>query len=615
MQREERFDSFYRSHRADLLHQCFALTGDLPAAQTAVRDAFVAAWHHWRKADAHGAPEEWVRPRAWALAHRRHTARIWHRTKDISEQQRATLDALARVPYQQRRLLLLTELAAVPLPQAAREAGLPLEAAERALPAGTSLFALQRDVAPAAVPALLAELADSTASLRLPRASAVRRAGRRRRRRHTVLAAFAAVALALVSGAIAYEPTPVPASVPATAPLALVPSAPSPSLPSPGPQHAASPRLLDSDQVTRLGGGHQDWQVAPYTGDELDEACRPSRFADPRDRSQQVRAFRAAGEPARGAVQRVEVSRTPEAAQQAFTTTLGWYAGCEMARLQLMAGYRVDGVGDAATALRFRLWGKPGTTYWVTVARVGVVTTSTVSWTVAGRPPPSSEVAQSLADSVAMACPASGPSAGVASCAVHPSLTAVPAPASAAERGLLTAVDLPPVGEVRQPWVGTTPTAPRDNPAATTCDQADFSKAGAVRARARTFLVPQADLPMRFGLSETYGLFGSVEEARTFMATMQHRVDRCETRHLATSVHPGPHAGDRMRTWRLDTAVSARRTVTFRLGFVRTGAAVAEVTFSPAGGDDISSARFRGLVVRAGQRLRELGPGGTRVGP
>ena len=613
MEREERFDSFYRSNRADLLHQCFALTGDLPAAQTAVRDAFVAAWHHWRKADAHGVPEEWVRPRAWALAHRRHTARIWHRTKDVGEQQRATLDALARVPYQQRRLLLLAELAAVPLPQAAREVGLPLEAAERALPAGTSLFALQRDVAPSAVPALLAELAEPTTTLRLPRASAVRRAGRRRRRWHTVLAALAAVAIALVSGAIAYQPAPAPA--PATAPLPVMPSASPPSLPSPAPHHAATPRLLDTDQVTRLGRGHQDWQVAPDTGDDLDRTCRTSPFADPRHRSQQMRTFEAVGEPARGAVQRVEVSKTPQAAQQAYSTTLGWYAGCEMGRLQLMAGYRVDGVGDAAAALRFRLWRTPATTYWVTVARVGVVTTSTVSWTMAGRPPPSGEVAQSLADSVAMICPAIGPSAGAESCAMHPALAVMPPATTTAELGLLTAVDLPPVGEVDQPWVGTTPRTPRDNPAATTCDQADFVKAGAVRVRTRTFLVPEADLPTRFGLSETYGQFGSVDQARTFMATMQRRVERCQSRHLATTVHPGPHAGGRIGTWRLDTDVTARRTVTFRLGFVRTGAAVAEVTFSPAGGDDISSARFRDLVVRAGQRLRELGPGGTRVGP
>ena len=143
-----------------------------------------------------------------------------------------------------------------------------------------------------------------------------------------MLAALAAVAIALVSGAIAYEPAPVPAAAgPATAPLPLMPSAPPPSRPGPAPRHAASPRLLDADQVTRLGGGDQDWQVAPYTGDDLDGAAGPAASPTPGTAPEQVRAFLAVGDPARGAVQRVEVSKTPEAAQQAFTTTLGWYAG------------------------------------------------------------------------------------------------------------------------------------------------------------------------------------------------------------------------------------------------------------------------------------------------
>jgi len=49
MQAEESFDSFYLATRRQLLHQAFALTGDLPPAQAAVRDAYVAAWHHWHK--------------------------------------------------------------------------------------------------------------------------------------------------------------------------------------------------------------------------------------------------------------------------------------------------------------------------------------------------------------------------------------------------------------------------------------------------------------------------------------------------------------------------------------------------------------------------------------
>ena len=45
----DEFDAFYKNARTALLQQTFALTGDLPASRSAVRDAFVAAWHHWRK--------------------------------------------------------------------------------------------------------------------------------------------------------------------------------------------------------------------------------------------------------------------------------------------------------------------------------------------------------------------------------------------------------------------------------------------------------------------------------------------------------------------------------------------------------------------------------------
>ena len=85
MVREESFDSFYRATRRPVLHQALALTGDLPAAQSAVRDAYVGAWQHWRKVSRLEDPLDWVRPRAWQLAQRRHTARIWHRNKGLTE--------------------------------------------------------------------------------------------------------------------------------------------------------------------------------------------------------------------------------------------------------------------------------------------------------------------------------------------------------------------------------------------------------------------------------------------------------------------------------------------------------------------------------------------------
>ncbi len=127
------FDTFYKDARERLLLQTYALTGDLAASRAAVRDSFIVAWHHWRKVSALDDPEESVRPQAWRHAQRRHTARLWHRDKDIDPEVKATLDALAKLTITQRRALLLTQLATVTMPQMAREIGLPLDDAEREL--------------------------------------------------------------------------------------------------------------------------------------------------------------------------------------------------------------------------------------------------------------------------------------------------------------------------------------------------------------------------------------------------------------------------------------------------------------------------------------------------
>src|SRR5690606_1039230 len=43
------FDAFYKESRDRLVVQTLALTGDLAVARSAVREAFVVTWHHWRK--------------------------------------------------------------------------------------------------------------------------------------------------------------------------------------------------------------------------------------------------------------------------------------------------------------------------------------------------------------------------------------------------------------------------------------------------------------------------------------------------------------------------------------------------------------------------------------
>ena len=94
------FDAFYKAARDRLLLQTYALTGDLGAARSAVRDAYVVAWHHWRKTSRLDDPESSVRPHAWRHAARRATVRPWHKEKRLDADNLATLEALASLTGQ-----------------------------------------------------------------------------------------------------------------------------------------------------------------------------------------------------------------------------------------------------------------------------------------------------------------------------------------------------------------------------------------------------------------------------------------------------------------------------------------------------------------------------------
>ena len=192
------FETFYKDVRSRLLLQTWALTGDLPAAQKAVRDALVIGWHHWRKVSRLEDPESFVRPQAWSHALRRHTARPFHRERGFDDGIRATLAALAKLPLLQRKVLLLAHLTTLPLDQLAREAGITQARAERELQTATAAFALARNVPTTSILGLFEPMAAELRDLRWPRPSIITRAGTARRRVHTAVGA--AVALVAFAG-------------------------------------------------------------------------------------------------------------------------------------------------------------------------------------------------------------------------------------------------------------------------------------------------------------------------------------------------------------------------------------------------------------------------------
>lgn len=590
----EEFDEFYVTTRRRLVLQTFALTGDLGASRSAVRDAYVAARHHWNKVGRMAEPEHWVRPRAWTIAQRRHTARPWHREKSLSEDQADLLDALHKLTDVQRKTLVLTHLAAVGLADIGREIGETQQRAEHHLQAATAAVALQLDIDSTAIRGRLEALAPVADAVKLPRAPIIRRSGLRRRRTHAVVGSALAVLVTIGAGAL------------------VVPEQEDPARPA---QRELVPRkmLLTATQVAPLAAP-QAWQVTDTSkntdGTGINTICQPTRFADDDGIGAWVRTF-AAPTPARGLVQTVEISSSPGAARTTYDTTLGWYAGCtDVARIRLLDTYVVSGLGEQAQVLRMQIPSpKQPRSFLVGLARSGALTTSTVLETHTRTPGPPSLLVPALAAAVENLC--DSPVAG--DCVGAPAARPTLPPPSGETAGMLAIVDLPAVANVAFPWVGTDPVPVTVNAAATTCDEADFARAGARDARTRTYLIPEAKLPRRFGLTETLGEFPTARAASRFVTRITDRMRTCPDRELASTVSDavvrlkGPKTGYAL--WRLENQVNQREDkVPFWMGVARVGRYVAQVNLTPVERYDIDRQTFQALVVRARDRLHEVGP-------
>ncbi len=130
----DEFTEFYTASFRRLTGQLYAMTGDRAEAQDAVQEAFVRAWANRSKLDAAGSPEAWVRSTAWRVAVSR-----WHRARRgkqlLESQPQATyengptpdrvalIEALRKVPAEQRRAVVLYHLCDLSVAEIAAETG------------------------------------------------------------------------------------------------------------------------------------------------------------------------------------------------------------------------------------------------------------------------------------------------------------------------------------------------------------------------------------------------------------------------------------------------------------------------------------------------------------
>ncbi|KQW49914.1 hypothetical protein ASC77_25755 [Nocardioides sp. Root1257] len=607
----DEFDQFYKDVRTRLMLLTYCLTGDLPSSRAAVRDAFVVAWHHWRKVSRVEDPEAWVREHACRHAVRRHTAKLWHREKNLDPEVKATLGALGRLTMTQRRVLLVTELTSSSLNAMAREVGLPRTEAERELQSATSTFALHREVPTTEVRAVLEAVRSHVETNRWPRPTILRRAGATRRRTHTVIGVAATAAALVIAGTLVTDADGVRPTLAGERVEPDHSSGPS----EPTAVDLPEETMLAADSVSRVIATQGGWTVASTddnsAGNGKAVTCQQTRYAAPRNRpdSAVFRTFapqqETKGKKAAPVVaQTAEAAHTVRAAERSFDTAVGWFAACRDNRAQLIETYELSGVGDEAMLFTLNTRSEPDSDIVAAVARTGSYTTTTVSTSPAGDGPRPTAVARLLGTGVNQLCEL--PEGGACTTDPTPHVT-TPVPVAQVP-GMLDEVDLPSAAGVDRPWVGTEPRRALTNPAATHCDGTDFNAGGISNNVTRTFLVPEAKLPDEFGLTETVGTLPA-GKAKALVADVQDKLDRCSKKQIGTRVtrlRNVEKGGTELTVWRVSTEVTDDKTMNFLMGIVRDGTAVAQVGFVPVKGVTIDQDAFTALAQRALDRLGDM---------
>jgi DNA-directed RNA polymerase specialized sigma24 family protein len=598
MEAVEDFDAFYDRTRGALLHQTYALTGDLAAATHALELGYVHAWNDWAKVAPLADRAAWVRGEAWhhvGRARRHLTTR--RRSPAADRAHPGHLARLQRLTPAQRRAVVLHHLAGLPADQVGQLLEVSTTVAEESLSTASRIWTVSADTQDhdVALDEALRQLEPDTSRVTMRSAAAIRRASDTRHRRNVVLAIGTAVAL-LAGGWVLISQqsdTDSPGAQTSDTGEATTPPTVSPD------------DMLTLDAIAALSDQHAVWNLLPSANalnqQDVYAVCQRETLADPAAKAVALRRFAARGAPRTGALQVVEQSATPEAARAGYAEMESWYTTCDQPGVHLVETLDLRGVGDEGGLVVLRevsgAWSTVG------VARTGTVSTAVVATTYGGEPIGPRRLAHRMAGNIGALC-----TVGNGSCAADPIVTRVPPVPLEDNPGFLAELDLPPVPGVPQPWVGTAPTRALRNPSQTACDQARF--AVDQRPRARVFVIPEArQVPSRFGLSETVARFSGPRAAERFMTATVSRVEDCPDRELnATVSGAGSFAAGRLpvRVWRFRFDLAGGPSAEFRVGLVRRGPAIAQVTLTPAGDYDLTDEQFGALLVRAGERLTAL---------
>ena len=601
MTRVDEFDAFYHDSRRQVLHQTYAVTGDLTAAILAVQDAYAHAWQHWPKL-RHSDPLSQVRPEAMRLATLRRGTNLLRRKRQ-ADTDTQLLTALAALSSSDRRLVILQTAGGLDIAAAAREVGLTADHAVEATDRAVTELEDSLDASTGQIERRLEGLRRITDAASLPRASVIRRSGTRRKHRNTIVAVATSAALVAGAGYLVTAPADGRADDlhPKRQQIVREGATDQETI------GATEEQLLSAPQVTELDP-NLPWKETG-TSTNLDElqpyaTCAQARYGTTKLRQAYVRGFKAGGKTQQTAVEAIEVARTKAAAAHSYARQLHWYAGCQVPRVQLLGAYTANRNGTDLRIIQLRKWSDPVRTITVGISRSGFVTSTFVHQIDEPRGPGLEPFSELVDISLGLLCGNTG-----GECQFTKSVRSV-APPVLQPPGFLGAVDLPPVANLAKVWVPTKAVRMKQNPSATTCDDAQYTGKGVSGVRARFYVVPEAkQLPETFGISETIATFRTQKGAEAYLKRLEKRFRTCSDRKLTARVR-GPsriaQGPVRVRTWWLSIETTSDKEVEYRVALVRNGNRIAHLMFSPVGKFDIARHAWNALGVRAGHRLTEL---------
>ncbi|NUR29458.1 MAG: SigE family RNA polymerase sigma factor, partial [Catenulispora sp.] len=131
------FGGFYTATVSRVVGYLYVVLGSVAEAEDAAQEAFTRAWLRWSKVREYDDPEAWVRTvgfrvamNTWRKAKNRLVA---HRTSGngtadvpgLSPDRLAVVEALRRIPAEQRRALVLFHMHGLTVTEIAHEIGAP----------------------------------------------------------------------------------------------------------------------------------------------------------------------------------------------------------------------------------------------------------------------------------------------------------------------------------------------------------------------------------------------------------------------------------------------------------------------------------------------------------